>query len=962
MPTRLARLGVLVVAVSFVGYWALLVYCDLWRPLPLGLILSFDAERVAVVDVVPGSAAARAGFEAGDLLSASGAPINGRLHWMAIGANLETGRPAEMRVDRHGRTLTAALTPERESWSAWRTRHGPELLVIRAIQFVTLLLALFVALKRPSDPIALVGSALLATIGVFSVTLPFQLASRWRALPPPVGWLLWIPFMSSAALAGWGLSFFTIFPRPRFRTRLAWLAIWVPLVPGLVGQAVFGYHMVVLRGPPPPLPPWAEALIAVSVVYAIASVVVLVRNYGQLTDVNERRRVRVLMLGLLVGSAAGIPVVVSYWRASTNDVDESFLASPLATVGTFLFLALPLSFAYAILRHRLFDIRVLIRQGLRYALARNALMALVPVLLVALGVDVLAHGAEPVGDVLRSRGWVYLAVAALVAVARTQRQGWLDGLDRRFFRERYNAQRLLRQIADDVRHAASLELAAPAIVSRVEQALHATFVALLVRDVEGRRYRAVASFPPGAAPEMLEAGNRVLALARLVATPLEIARSETEWLDRKLPAADVRSIRDAAIELIVPIGSDASDDALFVLGSKRSEEPYTEDDGELLMAIGDSIAMRLSADRPVEVSPRPALSARPSTSSGRAVEGPDPRYGGLTPALRGRPSHTPQPMGGQAGSGRAAEGTDPRYEGFEECPACGGCYESGTGRCPTDGAFLVSVAVPRLLGGRYQLERRLGRGGMGTVYAAFDRSLDRRVAAKIVRADLIGLPGAVERFQKEARVAAAFAHANVVTVHDFGVAGGHAFLVMELLDGRTLRETLRAERRLDPLRTLQLVRDVAAAIEAAHRQQLIHRDLKPENVCLVTQGSREIAKVLDFGIARFLAGADRDPMTTLGGVGALVGTPLYMAPEQLRGGSPEPSWDLWALAVMTFELLTGSHPFAAVAVGLPSPDPAAYADLPAGCRTFFASALAIDRSARPQTPAALLTAFERSLS
>ena len=352
------------------------------------------------------------------------------------------------------------------------------------------------------------------------------------------------------------------------------------------------------------------------------------RNYGRLTDVNERRRVRVLMLGMLVGSAAGIPVVVSYWRASTSDVDESFLASPLATLGTFLFLALPLSFAYAILRHRLFDIRILIRQGLRYALARRALLALVPVLLVALGVDVLAHGAEPVGDVLRSRGWMYLVVGVLVAVARTQRQGWLDGLDRRFFRERYNAQRLLRQIADDVRHASSLELAAPAIVSRVEQALHATFVALLVRDAEGRRYRAVASFPPGAAPEVLEADNRVLALARLVATPLEIAHSETGWLARKLPVADVRSMRDAAIELIVPIGSDATDDALFVLGSKRSEEPYTEDDGELLMAIGDSIAMRLPVGRIAEACPERS-SVDPASITAPASE---PRW---TPAVEG---------------------------------------------------------------------------------------------------------------------------------------------------------------------------------------------------------------------------------------------------------------------------------------------------------------------------------------
>jgi len=355
------------------------------------------------------------------------------------------------------------------------------------------------------------------------------------------------------------------------------------------------------------------------------------------------------------------------------------------------------------------------------------------------------------------------------------------------------------------------------------------------------------------------------------------------------------------------------------------------------MAIGHSIALRLSVATPSGIGLRPA-------------------------ALSASPSMVARPTPGSAGPGRGIAAPSPTDEGFEECPACGACYRSATGRCPADGASLVPVAVPRQLGGRYELERRLGRGGMGTVYAAFDSSLDRRVAAKIIRVDLIGLPGAVERFQKEARVAAAFAHPNVVTVHDFGVAGAHAFLVMELLNGRTLRDTLRAERRLDPRRTLELVRDVAAAVEAAHRQQLIHRDLKPENVCLVTHGPREVAKVLDFGIARFLAGADRDPVTTLGGGGSLVGTPLYMAPEQLRGEGPEPSWDLWALAVMTFELLTGSHPFAAVAVGPPSSPPAITADLPAECQRFFASALAIDRAVRPQSPAAFLAGFERSLS
>ena len=231
------------------------------------------------------------------------------------------------------------------------------------------------------------------------------------------------------------------------------------------------------------------------------------------------------MLGMLVGSAAGIPVVVSYWRASTSDVGESFLASPLATLGTFLFLALPLSFAYAILRHRLFDIRVLIRQGLRYALARRALLALVPVLLVALGVDVLAHGAEPVGDVLRSRGWVYLVVGvtdrdrphAAAGLARRPRSTVLPrALQRAAAAPRRLPTTCGTPRVSSWRRRRSWRGSSRRCMRRSSRCC--------VRDADGRRYRAVAAFPPGAAPEALEADNRVLALARLVASPLEIAR------------------------------------------------------------------------------------------------------------------------------------------------------------------------------------------------------------------------------------------------------------------------------------------------------------------------------------------------------------------------------------------------------------------------------------------------------
>jgi serine/threonine-protein kinase len=451
---------------------------------------------------------------------------------------------------------------------------------------------------------------------------------------------------------------------------------------------------------------------------------------------------------------------------------------------------------------------------------------------------------------------------------------------------------------------------ASTVVSRIEQALHPRFAALLVRGGDGRCYSAVASSPAGAGPGEVDADNKVLTLAGLLGKPLEIAESQMAWLARKLPIEDIRFIRGAAIELIVPVtpaGGDAP--AFFALGPKRSEEPYSDDDGELLMAIAESVALRL-----------PGLEAATAAAIDR----------------------------------------------LEECPTCGCCFDAGTDRCRNDGAALVAVNAPRLLAGRYQLERRLGRGGMGTVYVALDTSLDRRVAVKLVREDLVGLPGAAERFQREARAAAAFSHPNVVTVHDFGVTGAHAFLVMELLDGRTLRDTLRVEERIDCQRARAILRDVTAAVEAAHRRQLIHRDLKPENIGLVSHGSGERAKVLDFGLATFLISPNGEPLMTHATGGAVLGTPLYMAPEQLRGEDPDPSWDLWALAVIAFEMLCGSHPFASVTLGLDARMGARAGDarlvhLPSGCEPFFARALALDRASRPASAALFLAELEESL-
>lgn len=157
---------------------------------------------------------------------------------------------------------------------------------------------------------------------------------------------------------------------------------------------------------------------------------------------------------------------------------------------------------------------------------------------------------------------------------------------------------------------------------------------------------------------------------------------------------------------------------------------------------------------------------------------------------------------------------------------------------------MIPIGFSRLLADRYRLDRRLGQGGMGTVYEATDTALERRVATKLIRDDLVGSEEAAARFQREARATAAFAHPNVVTVHDFGVAADtRAFLVMELLAGTNLRDAIDRDGRLPAARTVEILRSVCAAVDAAHAQQLVHRDLKPENIFLAQSQTGEIAKV-----------------------------------------------------------------------------------------------------------------------
>jgi anti-anti-sigma factor len=289
-----------------------------------------------------------------------------------------------------------------------------------------------------------------------------------------------------------------------------------------------------------------------------------------------------------------------------------------------------------------------------------------------------------------------------------------------------------------------------------------------------------------------------------------------------------------------------------------------------------------------------------------------------------------------------------RRDEFEECPKCGVCYDCGTVQCLRDNVRLARVISPRFLAGRYLLEQKVGQGGMGSVYVAEDRTLLRRVAVKIIREELVESTQAADRFRREARVAASFTHPNVVTVHDFSMAGTHAFLVMELLEGRSLREALLNQKRFGTKAALLILRDICAALEAAHLRRLVHRDLKPENIFLVARDSREVAKLLDFGIAKLLA-SDTGELTTETAFGVVLGTPRYMSPEQSHGGEAQPAWDLWGLAVVAYELLTGEYPFDAGDVTRFTPVTQHLHEAPRRLQQFFEHAFILDPARRPQS-------------
>lgn len=250
---------------------------------------------------------------------------------------------------------------------------------------------------------------------------------------------------------------------------------------------------------------------------------------------------------------------------------------------------------------------------------------------------------------------------------------------------------------------------------------------------------------------------------------------------------------------------------------------------------------------------------------------------------------------------------------MKECQLCKKCYTDEINTCPDDGMpTFHSISGEPVLEGKYYLEKRLGQGGMGVVYCAKHAYLKTQHAIKVILPDLVGNdPQLVTRFRQEALAAAAIRHHNVVQVTDYGVAlGTLPFLVMEYVEGESLHDLLTREGKLPPERALELMTAICGGIGAAHKQGIVHRDLKPLNIMILKDKATmaEAIKILDFGLAKIksgeLLGSFIQAQTT-----GLMGSPYYMAPEQWADEEPDVRSDIYSLAVMLFQMVTGDVPF-----------------------------------------------------
>jgi hypothetical protein len=653
-------------------------------------------------------------------------------------------------------------------------------------------------------------------------------------------------------------------------------------------------------------------------------------------NANERRRIRMALYTAIPGVLAyavrdGIPIVAQLFNM---DAPEYRGATRVMLDGLVLLPAFGLVYAVGVAH--VLGPRVVLRRSLQYALANRTLTLLIFLPAIALIVSLVQERDRTLSDIATSSSALYALLIIGSAMTFMNRERARQWLDQRFFREEYDARKILLSLASRVRFETDPADLATMVVNQLDEALHPLMTAILVSGIDEGRLSPVTVLHGSAEPLPLEGG--LVSMLRWSDEPLEVVLGDPRSPARRLPPDEREWLECTGAVLLVPVvGQDRSLIAVIALGERRSEEAYTAEDRELLASIAAQMSLGFDVVR---------LRRR----VGRDIENDNDRTRVLTAVA-------------------------PPVEPMMECPKCGRCEEAGVAQCPSDGTTLRPVpSVPRTVDNKYRIEQLLGRGGMGAVYRARDVRLDRLVALKVVRAELLNDPEARHRFRREAQIVARLQHPSIVAVYDYGTfPDGGAYLVMELIRGEDLRHVLQREGRLDTAESMTILTAVCAAIGAAHREGVLHRDLKPENILLPGGGAQ--AKVLDFGVAKLVTEPvpkegeqdGTEAQTALTAAGMIIGTPAYMAPEQFHAVEADARTDVFSLGVVAYEMLSGELPFGrgtladvvlAQARGVPAMPP----DLiPAAAERAIRAALDADPDRRPPTPQAFATMLSAAL-
>ena len=525
--------------------------------------------------------------------------------------------------------------------------------------------------------------------------------------------------------------------------------------------------------------------------------------------------------------------------------------------------AVPLSVAYAVVRHRVFDVKVAIRRGIQYLLAKRALQVLLALPSAALLYTLVAYRHRTIAELVTgTTAYLYWILALGLSLKfRSRIARWLD---QKFFREQYDSEQIVLNLVDDLARFDSVDEMTGFVFEQLERSLHPKSMHLWWR--EGSEMRLAYSSDPALTGALCPVTEPLLGrLGTLANVPLPaetgVSGAESRWLTTR------------GIQLIVPLVGAERIEGVLMLGEKRSEESYSAGDERLLHAVTrEASVIRENLRLKVQVIDEQRVRHEVLAKLDRSL-----------------------------------------VNLLKECPVCGACFDSSAQTCDRDGSQLtLTLPVARTIDDKYRLEQLIGRGGMGAVYEARDLGLGRQVAIKIMLGGGFGHETALRRFRREAQAVARLNHPNIVSLYDFGeLEGGGAYLVMERLHGATLRAEMKRVGVFAPAETADWFEQILAGLSAAHEHGVVHRDLKPENILGGRRASGSlVVKILDFGLAKSLPFAAGTPVSqSLTESGVVLGTLAYMAPEQLSGKDVDQRADLYAAGVVLVEMLTGHRPF-----------------------------------------------------